>query len=131
MAPVQTQPAEEPAKVISLLIVDDSRRARDALRAMLTTEKRLHVAGETEDGEHALRWIGQLRPDVVVADMQLRGLDGVRLTREIKRRWPEIRVVILTMDPGHESAADLAGADAFLVKGASPASIVRVLLGDR
>lgn len=130
MAFVKPQPAEGSAKNISLLIVDDSHRARDALRAMLTTEKRLRVVGETEDGEQALRWIDQLRPDVVVADMKLRGLDGAQLTREIKRRWPEIRVVILTMDPGHEKAADLAGADAFLVKGTPPGSIVQALLGD-
>lgn len=127
---VKSQPAESSAKNISLLIVDDSHRARDALRAMLTTERRLRVVGETEDGEQALRWVNHLRPDVVVADMKLRGLDGIQLTREIKRRWPHIRVVILTIDPGYEKAADLAGADAFLVKGTPPVSIVQALLGN-
>lgn len=129
MSFVKSQPAESSAKKISLLIVDDSHRARDALRAMLTTESRLRVVGETENGEQALRWVDQLRPDVVVADMKLRSLDGIQLTREIKRRWPQIRVVILTMDPGYEKAADLAGADAFLVKGTSPVSILQALLG--
>lgn len=129
MTHIQSQPTEGPAKDISLLIVDDSRRARDALRAMLTTETQLRVVGETDNGEEALQWIDQLRPDVVVVDIHLRGLDGIHLTREIKRSWPEIRVVILTMDPGHEKAAYLAGADAFFVKGTPPATIVQDLLG--
>jgi DNA-binding NarL/FixJ family response regulator len=130
MASIRGLSAESEPREIELLIADDSPRARDALRAMLTVESRCRVVGEADDGQHALRLVGQHRPHVVVADVRMSGLDGIRLTQEIKRRWPGIRVVILTMHPGYEGAALMAGADAFLVKGAAPASILRAVLGD-
>lgn len=130
MASLDQQPAATQPEDIAVLLVDNSRLARDALRAMLTTEKRLRLVGEMEDGEEALRWIGKLRPDVVVTDMQLGGVSGAELTRQVKEQWPEIRVVILTMDTDHEKSAHLAGADAYLLKGDPPATILRTLLGE-
>jgi DNA-binding NarL/FixJ family response regulator len=130
MMSILDHPPDANATPIRLLIADDNRRARDALRAVLTTDARLQIVGQTDDGREALRLMERHRPQVVVADVRMPGLDGIRLTREIKRRWPETRVVVLTLHPGYEEAARRAGADAFLIKGGSPGSIVPAILGE-
>jgi DNA-binding NarL/FixJ family response regulator len=130
MAPATAASAQGSGNGILVVIADDNRRARDALRAVLSTESRLHVVGEADDGQDALRLVERHRPQVVVADVRMPGLDGIRLTLEVKRGWPETRVVVLTLHPGYEEAARRAGADAFLVKGGSPGSILRAVLGE-
>jgi DNA-binding NarL/FixJ family response regulator len=79
----------------------------------------VNVVGEAANGEMALRLVEELRPDVVIMDVEMPGLDGLTATEQIKRRWPEVRVVVLTLYPGHRARARAAGADAFLLKGDS------------
>jgi DNA-binding NarL/FixJ family response regulator len=103
---------------VRVLIADDQRPTRQALAALLTLPPRpVNVVGEAADGETAVCLVEELRPDVVIMDAQMPGLDGLEATGQIKRRWPEVRVVVLTMYPGYRARARAAGADAFLLKG--------------
>ena len=102
---------------VRVLIADDRPRARDGLRALLGTWPEVDVIGEAANGREAVDLVGRCRPDVVLMDVRMPEMDGLEATRLIKRSWPEVRVVMLTMYDIHRADALAAGADSFLVKG--------------
>ena len=75
------------------------------------------VVGEAEDGLQAINQMEMLQPDVVVMDLQVPRLQGVAAIKDIKNRWPDVRIVVLTMYAKDRSPAFDAGADVFLLKG--------------
>ncbi len=85
---------------IRVMIADDQTVVRQGIRSLLTAEPDLTVVGEAEDGESAVRRARELRPDVVVMDLAMPGLDGMEATRAIKAALPQTQVVALTV---HES----------------------------
>jgi DNA-binding NarL/FixJ family response regulator len=103
-----------------VLIADDRSRSRRGLRALLATHPGIEVIGEAGDGREALRLVEERRPDAVLMDAKMPTMDGLTATRLIKERWPEVRVIVLTMYGSHKAEAVAAGADAFLVKGCLP-----------
>jgi DNA-binding NarL/FixJ family response regulator len=102
-----------------ILIVDDSIHVRKALSAFLSTLSWLKVVCEASDGEDALNMIESQSPDMILMDVKMPTISGLDATRIIKRRWPEIKIIILTLYPDFQTQAQQAGADAFLVKGCS------------
>lgn len=80
----------------TLLLVDDHALMRMGLKALIDAQPDLRVVGEAEDGEAAVRAAAALRPDVVVMDLAMPGMDGVDATRRILADRPEARIVILT-----------------------------------
>jgi two-component system response regulator NreC len=80
-----------------VLLVDDHAIMREGLRLVLDAQAGVTVVGEAEDGRQALELVEQLQPDVVVMDIAMPILNGAEATRQIKRRFPAVRVVILTM----------------------------------
>jgi YesN/AraC family two-component response regulator len=104
---------------VRVLIVDDSPRARDGLSAFISVQEGLRVVSEAANGEEALARIESQDPDLVLMDIEMPVMDGLEATEIIKKRWPHIRVVILTMYTDYRSQAQEAGADAFLIKGCS------------
>jgi DNA-binding NarL/FixJ family response regulator len=114
---------------LRVVIVDDHELVRQGVRALLQPEADLEVVGGTGDGLAALELVERLRPDVVIADLTLSGLGGLELTRQVVRRWPGTRVVVLS---GHASeplvleALDH-GASAYVVKRAGIADLLRAI----
>lgn len=104
---------------LRLLIVDDNARARDGLSAFLSTQNGLLVISEASNGEEALAEVESQHPDLVLMDIQMPVMDGLQATRIIKQRWPQIKVIVLTIHSEAESPAQQAGADGFLIKGCS------------
>ncbi|MGD8966136.1 MAG: response regulator transcription factor [Anaerolineae bacterium] len=102
---------------LRVLIADDRSRSRQGLRALLATQPGIEVVGEAGDGREALRLVEECRPHTVLMDAKMPAMDGLTATRLIKERWPEVKVIVLTMYGAHKSEAIAAGADAFLVKG--------------
>ena len=115
------------AQPTRVLIADDSVRARDGLRALLTMRPEIEVVGEASNGQDAVRLVAECRPDVVLMDLHMPVLDGIQATRLIKQQWPAVTVVVLTMYAVDQSAALAAGADAFLLKGGTPERLVAAL----
>lgn len=83
--------------MIRLLLCDDHALFRQGVRSILEAEDGLRVAGEAANGREAVRYALQVKPDVILMDIQMPDLDGVAATKEILGEWPEARVIILTM----------------------------------
>ena len=111
-----------------VLIADDRPRSRSGLRAVLALRPEIEIVGEAADSQEALRLVEEHRPDVVLMDARMPVMDGVEATRLIKERWPQVRVVVLTIHAAYRAAALAAGADDFLIKGCPAADLLRAIL---
>ncbi len=110
-----------------VLLVDDQPDVRAALRALLELDPGIAVVGEAGDGEHAVFLAGGLRPDVVLMDVRMPGVDGIAATRRLTGAG--CRVVVLTAFALDEYvfAALRAGASGFLTKNTAPAELRRAV----
>ena len=115
-----------PAAAIRLLIVDDQPLIRRGLAMILAAEKDLQIVGQAGDGDQAIALALAERPDVVIMDLQMPLTSGVVATREITRRLPDTRVVVLTTFDEDELVFDAirAGAHAYLLKDAPEAEVL-------
>jgi DNA-binding NarL/FixJ family response regulator len=115
--------------MLRLLIVDDHALVREGLRARLQSEAGISVVGEAASAAEALEVAQALRPDVVLMDVALRGTNGIEAARELLRRDPGLRVLMLSMhdDPAYRRAAAAAGASGYVLKDSAAAEIVEAL----
>ncbi|GAB2647063.1 response regulator [Nocardia goodfellowii] len=111
---------------VRVLIVDDQQLVRAGLRMLCETAADLEVIGEAATGGDAVRLAEQCRPDVVLMDLRMPGMDGIRATTAILAARPTTRVIALTTfdDDDHLYPALAAGACGFLVKDAAPADLL-------
>jgi DNA-binding NarL/FixJ family response regulator len=114
---------------IRIIVADDHPVVRGGLVALLRTIPSLDVVGEAADGETAVRLTHEHRPDVVLMDVRMPGMDGVEATRQIREQTPESRVLILTMydDDATVFTAMKAGAQGYLLKESEQDDIVRAV----
>jgi DNA-binding NarL/FixJ family response regulator len=113
---------------ISVVLAEDQAIVRAGFRALLDAEPDIEVAGEAATGDEALRQVNRLRPDVVVMDIRMPGIDGLEATRRITED-PDLndtRVLVLTTFELDEYVfgALRAGASGFLLKGGEPADLL-------
>ena len=111
-----------------VLLADDHTLLREGLRRSLE-DAGVEIVGEAADGEEAVRLAGELRPDVVLMDVSMPRLGGVDATREVRARFPDVEVLILTMhaDASVVNDAVRAGAAGYLVKDCTTDDIVAML----
>ena len=79
------------------LIVDDDGSFRQRIKELLATEPDIEVVGEAADGQEAIFEARELKPDLVLMDVRMPGLNGVNATRQLKDEMPELKVIILTI----------------------------------
>ncbi|GHF28322.1 response regulator [Streptomyces morookaense] len=114
---------------IRLLIADDHPVVRAGLVGLLAGEDGLEIVGEADSGTAAIRLADELRPDVVLMDLRMPGLDGVAATAQISVRCPDVRVLILTTydtDSNIVRAVE-AGAAGYLLKDATPDALTAAI----
>ncbi|MDQ2683372.1 MAG: response regulator transcription factor [Chloroflexota bacterium] len=104
--------------MITIFLVDDQDSARTGLRLRIGLEDDLTIVGESGDVPSALARIRTLRPDVVIMDLAMPGVDGLAATAELRRSAPEVAVVMLSLHDNdlNRAKAALAGAVAFVGK---------------
>lgn len=114
---------------LKVLIADDHPLVRQGIRRALEAAGGLRVVGEAGSGTELLALIERRRPQLVLLDLRMPGLDGLQCLGEISRRWPQIRPVVISANEQRASidAALCAGAAAYVVKSADPADIPVVL----
>lgn len=82
---------------ITILIVDDHTIFRSGLKLLLSSQPNMEIVGEAGDGKEALELIEKLKPKVVLMDISMPNMNGIEATKYIKRKCPEVNVIILTM----------------------------------
>jgi two-component system response regulator NreC len=115
--------------VTRVLISDDHAIVRTGLRTLLKAQPTLELVGEATGGYEALELAEKTRPDILLLDLSMPDLDGISVTRESKRRFPEVRVLILTV---HEEQALLreairAGASGYILKQAAESELLSAI----
>ncbi len=115
--------------MIHVLIADDHAIVRKGIGALLGTVPDIEVVAEARDGEEALAKALAVRPDVVLMDLVMPGVDGLEATRRLCSCWPEARVLVLTSFAGDDKVfpAIKAGALGFLLKDSGPDDLVQAI----
>lgn len=116
-------------KKIKVLIVDDHAVLRAGLRTLLNLQSDFEVVGEAAEGPEALEKVQRLQPHVVLMDITLPGMEGLEVTAELKKRHPNVKVLILTMheDRRYVSPALKAGASGYVVKRAADTELIEAI----
>jgi len=107
---------------VRVLIADDHAHAREGMRDIVGMLPGFEVAGEARSGEEAVALADRLKPDIILMDIRMPGMDGLEATRRIKERHPEIKIVIVTVsdDAAHLFEALKKGAQGYLLKNLNP-----------
>jgi len=107
---------------VRILLADDHSLVRASLRSLLTDNPGIEVVAEASDGRQALELVGQHRPDLVLMDISMPGLNGLEATRQIVKAHPNVRVIVLSMHASdqHVLRALRAGASGYVLKGSLP-----------
>jgi len=117
--------------VIRVLVCDDQWIVCEGLEAILNDDPEIEVVGIAHDGAEALEQIPEARPDVVLMDLKMPGVNGVRATQQIHEQYPEIKVLVLTTYDADEWVFDAirAGAHGYLLKGTPRAALIEAVKG--
>ncbi len=114
---------------ITVLLVDDHAILREGLRALLGYYSDIRIVGEAADGAEALRCVQVLRPDVVLMDIAMPGMNGLQATQRIREQYPATRVLILTQHEDRQYVMPLlqAGASGYVLKRALGADLINAV----
>jgi two-component system response regulator NreC len=113
----------------AIVLADDHHVVRQGLRSLLEAEPGFSVIGETGDGLEVTQLVERLRPDVLVLDLMMPGLNGLEVTRQVSQRSPRTHVVILSMHANEAYVLEAlrAGAVAYVLKESTSAELVRAV----
>ncbi len=114
---------------IRVILAEDHTIVRKGLRSLLEGEEDIEVIGEAGDGKEAITLVEQKKPDIVVMDIGMPELNGLEATRRIRKKFPETKVLILTMHTNEEYVFEIlrAGASGYIIKKAAPTELVSAL----
>ncbi len=114
---------------VRLMVVDDHEVLREGLRFMLQRSPDVDVIAEASGGEEALAMLEEDRPDVMLLDLNMPGMDGLTTLRVMQERWPEVAVLVLSFydDPEYVEQALRSGASGYLLKTVSRDELIRAV----
>jgi DNA-binding NarL/FixJ family response regulator len=116
-------------QTVTVVIVEDYKLTRVGLRSSLNEFEGINVIGEAEDAERGLKVVEELKPDIVLMDLGLPGMNGIEATQQIKAKYENTKIIILTSHERDEEvmAALGSGANAYCLKDIDPNTLVSVI----
>ena len=116
---------------MKILLCDDQAVIRDGLEMLLTLEKDFQVVGTAQDGAEAVELAALKQPDLILMDLKMPGTNGIEATRQIRARFPEMKILVLTTYDDDEWVFDAirAGASGYLLKDTPRQKIVEAIRG--
>jgi DNA-binding NarL/FixJ family response regulator len=114
-------------EAINILLVDDHQVVREGLRRMLELETDFKVVGEAADSREVLTQMELFSPEVILMDIKMHGMDGIELTRQVKRKHPSCNVIMLTLYDEYLTQAIEAGAVGYLLKDIKREELIRAI----
>src|SRR5215467_3896804 len=114
---------------IHILLADDHTILRAGLKMMLNAQPDMEVVGEAHDGHQAISEVLRLQPDIVLMDITMPDMNGIEATRQIKKMFPDVKVLVLTMHENDEYVfqALRAGASGYMLKEAADTELISAL----
>ena len=115
--------------IIKIIVADDHKIVRQGLRTLLEAEPDMNVVGEADNGRATLRLVQELKPQVVIMDISMPGLNGIEATRQILVESPEVKVVALSMHSDSLFVLNMlkAGASGYLLKDCALEELVKAI----
>mgnify|MGYP001402965119 CR=1 FL=1 len=115
--------------MIRVLFVDDHEMVRIGISAYLSTQEDIEIIGEADNGQKGLEMALELRPDVILMDLVMDGMDGIEATKQIMEAWPEAKILIVTsfVDDEKVYPALEAGATSYLLKTSKAENIAEAI----
>ena len=115
--------------MIKIMLVDDHELVRTGVRRLLEDNIDIKIVGEASSGEEAITQVKELKPDVILMDLNMPGIGGMETTKKIKHFTPDVKIIIVTMveDTMFPQRLLKAGASGYLTKGASSSEIMRAI----
>lgn len=115
--------------MIRILLVEDHILVRKGIFSLLDAEEDIEIVGEASNGNEALSGAEQLHPDLIIMDISLPELNGIEATRLIKKQFPEIKILVLTMHQNEEYVLQLlqAGASGYVIKQSIPSELLTAI----
>jgi len=115
--------------MITIVLADDHHVVRQGLRALLEGESEFSVVGEASEGLEVIKLVERLKPTILLLDLMMPGLNGLEVTRQVRQRWPETRVLILSMHANEAYVLEAlrSGAAGYVLKDASAADLIQAV----
>lgn len=115
--------------IIRVLITDDHQMLIDGIRSLLRNEKGIEIVGEAHRGEEALETLKNIRPDLLITDVNMPGMSGIELTRIVKERFPSVRILVLTMynDAQNINEILMAEAEGYILKNTGKEELIAAI----
>lgn len=115
--------------MITIVLADDHAMVRRHVRSLLEEEPGVHVVGEADDGFEAIKIVERLHPDVLVLDLMIEGMNGIKVSHRLSRGSPQTKIVIYSMydNKAYVVEALQAGAKAYVLKGSGSAELIHAI----
>jgi len=112
---------------INIVLADDHRVVHEGLRSLIEAEPDLTVIGEANDGLEAIRLTENLQPDVLLVDLAMPGLNGLEVTRQVKKKFPHVRIIVLSMHANEAYVVEAlrSGATGYILKESSVTDVIK------
>jgi DNA-binding NarL/FixJ family response regulator len=112
---------------ITIVLADDHRVVHEGLRSLIEAEPDLTVIGEANDGLEAMRLTENLQPNVLLVDLAMPGLNGLEVTRQVRKKFPHIRIIVLSMHANEAYVVEAlrSGAGGYILKESSVAEVIK------
>lgn len=114
---------------IRILIAEDHQTVREGIKLLVNTQPDMEIVGEADDGHRAIELAGELDPDVIVMDISMPGLNGLKATKILRSKSPDLRIVTLTRhtDDGYLRQLISAGANGYVLKQSAPTELLKAI----